>query len=140
MKIVYPSISFPVIALLLIVIAACSPETKTEDEQIQVEVEEEDSQIEHNSGVITIKGVYAGKNIYVQNPFAASVDEFCVYDVKINEDVSTKLWGKSSAFEVDFKKLGIHLGDSIFVQILHHTCCTPKILNPEALDRTITTE
>lgn len=84
------------------------------------------------AGVIVLEGNYQGKNLYVQNPFAGSGVGFCVFEVTVNDQVTTDEIN-SSAFEIDFKNFQLKLGDKIEVKIKHKDDCKPKILNPEVL-------
>lgn len=84
------------------------------------------------TGVIILEGNYQGKNLYVQNPFAGSGVGFCVFEVLVNEQVSTDEIN-SSAFEVDLKNYQLKLGDKVVVKIKHKDDCKPKVLNPEVL-------
>jgi hypothetical protein len=85
-----------------------------------------------NAGVIVLEGNYQGKNLYVQNPFASSGVGFCAYEVTVNGQVTTDEVN-SSAFEIDFKNLGLKIGAPVVVKIEHKDDCTPKVLNPEVL-------
>lgn len=82
--------------------------------------------------VIVLEGNYQGKNLYVQNPFAGSGVGFCVFEVRVNDNVTTDEI-QSSAFEIDFKNFQLKLGDAIQVKIMHKSDCKPKVLNPEVL-------
>jgi hypothetical protein len=84
------------------------------------------------AGVIVLEGNYQGKNLYVQNPFASSGVGFCAKEVTVNGQVTTDEVN-SSAFEIDFKNLGLKVGDKVVVKIEHSDDCTPKVLNPEVL-------
>lgn len=79
-----------------------------------------------------IEGKYQGKNIYVINSIAESGVGFCVYEVRVNGDVSTDEVN-STAFEIDLGIYGFKLGDPVTVEIKHKDGCTPRILNPNAL-------
>lgn len=92
-----------------------------------------DEKATSTNGQIVLEGHYYGKNVYVQNPMRSSGEGFCVYDVVINGSVSTKLWGESSAFEINLAKYGLQVGDPVVIVIEHHTDCLPKVLNPSAL-------
>ncbi len=85
-----------------------------------------------SNGVIILEGNYQGKNLYVQNSFAASGVGFCVQEVKVNGNVTTDEI-TSSAFEIDFRNLQLKMGDRVEVRITHKDDCKPKILNPEVL-------
>jgi hypothetical protein len=84
------------------------------------------------ASVIVLEGNYQGKNLYVQNPFTGSGVGFCVYEVRVNDQVTTDEIA-SSAFEVDFKNFQLKIGDKVEVKIMHKEDCKPKVLNPEAL-------
>lgn len=84
------------------------------------------------TNVIVLEGNYQGKNLYVQNPFAGSGVGFCVFEVRVNDQVTTDEIN-SSAFEIDFKNFQLKLGDKIEVKIMHKDDCKPKVLNPEVL-------
>ena len=83
-------------------------------------------------GIIVLEGNYQGKNLYVQNPFAGTGVGFCVFEVTVNDQVTTDEIN-SSAFEIDFKNFQLKLGDRVEVKIKHKDDCKPKVLNPEVL-------
>ncbi|HSH66947.1 MAG TPA: hypothetical protein VLB84_14430 [Bacteroidia bacterium] len=85
-----------------------------------------------STGVIVLEGNYQGKNLYVQNSFAASGVGFCVQEVRVNGNVTTDEI-TSSAFEIDFRNLQLKMGDKVEVRITHKDDCKPKVLNPEVL-------
>lgn len=82
--------------------------------------------------VILVEGNYQGKNLYVQNPFASNGIGFCVYEVRVNDQVSADEIA-SSAFEIDLRNFGLKVGDKVEVKIFHKADCKPKVLNPEVL-------
>lgn len=84
------------------------------------------------AGIIVLEGNYQGKNLYVQNPFAGSGVGFCVYEVTVNNQVTTDEIN-SSAFEIDFKNFQLKLGDKVEIKIKHKDDCLPKVLNPQVL-------
>jgi hypothetical protein len=84
------------------------------------------------AGTIILEGNYQGKNLYVQNPFAGSGVGFCVYEVRVNGDVTTDEIN-SSAFEIDFTNFQFEIGQPVTVEIKHKDDCRPKVLNPEVL-------
>jgi hypothetical protein len=86
---------------------------------------------------VVLEGNYQGKNIYVQNPFKEDGVGFCTNKVTINGDVTSDEIN-SSAFEIDFTKFKLKLGDPVTVVIEHSAECTPKVLNPEVLKPTST--
>lgn len=82
--------------------------------------------------VIKLEGNYQGKNIFVQNPFAASGVGFCTFEVTINGEKTTDEIN-SSAYEIDFENFNLELGAKVAVEIKHKDDCRPKVLNPEVL-------
>lgn len=84
------------------------------------------------SQAITLNGIYQGKNLLVMNPFASSGVGFCVYEVRVNSQVTTDEIN-SSAFEIDLSLFQLKIGDPINVVIKHKENCVPKVLNPEVL-------
>ena len=85
-----------------------------------------------SANVITLSGNYQGKNLYVQNPFAADNVHFCVYEVRVNGNVTSDETA-ASAFEIDLAVYRFQTGDAVDVEIFHRDGCLPKILNAEAL-------
>jgi hypothetical protein len=84
------------------------------------------------AGTIVLDGNYQGKNIFVQNPFSEAGVGFCVYQVTVNDKVSTDEIN-SSAFEIDLSNFNLKVGDKVTIKIMHKDGCTPKVLNPEVL-------
>ena len=82
------------------------------------------------AGILTISGVYQGKNLYVQNPFAANMRDYCTNEVFVN-DVKKDYNVASSAFEIDLAFMKV--GDPVTVKITHKDDCKPKILNPQVI-------
>jgi len=84
------------------------------------------------AGTIVLDGNYQGKNIFVQNPFSEAGVGFCVFQVTVNDKISTDEIN-SSAFEVDLSVYNLKVGDKVTIKIMHKDGCTPKVLNPEVL-------
>lgn len=84
------------------------------------------------SANLVLEGNYQGKNLYVQNPFAAGNIGFCTIRVMVNDNVTTDEVN-SSAFEIDLSLFKLNVGDAIVVKIEHKEGCVPKVLNPEVL-------
>lgn len=82
--------------------------------------------------MILLEGTYQGKNVYVQNPFASNGVGFCVYEVRVNDKITTDEIG-SSAFEIDLRVYQLKNGDPVSIKIFHKDDCKPKVLNPEVL-------
>lgn len=81
---------------------------------------------------IVVSGVYQGSDLYVQNPFMSEGVSFCVFEVRVNGDVTSDEVN-SSAFVVDLDIMGLKVGDAVEVIISHKPGCQPRILNPEVL-------
>ncbi len=81
---------------------------------------------------ISLSGIYQGENLVVNNPLASTGVGYCVYEVLVNDQLSTDEI-QSSSFEIDFASYGIHLGDKISVIIKHKNNCKPKIVNKQVL-------
>ena len=84
------------------------------------------------SAAISVEGAYQGKNLYVQNPMDDEGFGYCATKVTVNGDVmpgGTNL----RAFEIDFSRFNIEIGEPVFIVIEHHDGCRPKIMNPEVL-------
>ena len=76
---------------------------------------------------IELSGNYQGKNLYIQNPFSGTGVDFCVTKVLVNgKETADDI--KSSAFEINLKKLDFKPGDSVFIQIFHKKDCKPKVM------------
>ncbi len=87
---------------------------------------------------LVLEGHYQGKNIFVQNPFNGDGGVgFCTEKVTVNDKVTSDEIS-SSAYEIDFTKHGLKMGDPVTVVIEHGSECTPKVLNKEVLKPTST--
>ncbi len=84
------------------------------------------------SQVLVLDGNYQGRDIYVQNPFSSSGVGFCVYEVRVNNEVTTDEVN-SSAFAIDFNMLNLKIGDPLNIEIIHKEGCDPIVINPEVL-------
>ncbi len=85
------------------------------------------------AGTIVLEGRYQLRNIYVINSASPDGVGYCVYEVTMNGLVTTDEIN-SQAFEVDLSIYNLKLGDPVTVNIRHKDGCTPKILNPGALE------
>ena len=81
---------------------------------------------------IKVEGIYQGENLFVMNPFASTGVGFCVYEVRVNGEITMDEIN-SSAFEIDLSVFGFKIGDKVSVLIKHKEGCMPKVLNPEVL-------
>jgi hypothetical protein len=79
---------------------------------------------------LVLHGVYQGKDIYVQNPYSKQEKEFCTLSVFVNdrEVISNPT---SSAYRISFSHLAI--GDIVVIKIHYREGCTPRIVNPAAI-------
>lgn len=84
------------------------------------------------AGTIVLEGNYQGKNLFVQNPFSEAGVGFCVFQVTVNDKITTDEIN-SSAFEIDLSYFKLKVGDPVIVKINHKDGCMPKVLNPEVL-------
>ncbi|MFN7015132.1 MAG: hypothetical protein ACK4ON_12770 [Bacteroidia bacterium] len=85
-----------------------------------------------SNSALVIEGKYQNKNLYVQNAFASSGVGFCVFEVRVNGEVTTDEVN-SSAFEIDLAQRNLKPGDNVSITIKHKDGCVPKVLNPDAL-------
>ena len=81
---------------------------------------------------IALEGHYQGRDIYVQNPFSPTGVGFCVYEVRVNNEISSDEIN-SSAFVIDLGLYNLKLGDPITTVIKHKADCDPIVINPEVL-------
>lgn len=85
-----------------------------------------------DAAVIVVEGEYQLRNIFVLNGKSGSGVGFCTYEVTVNGQVTSDELN-SEAFEIDLSIYGFELGDEIVVKIKHKDDCTPKVINPGAL-------
>ena len=85
------------------------------------------------AGTKILEGKYQNKNIYVVNSLANSGVGFCVYEVRVNGEVTSDETN-SSAFEIDLTIYGFVVGDDVTVAIKYKEDCEPRVLNPGALE------
>lgn len=85
------------------------------------------------AGTIVMEGKYQQKNVYVVNSVAEAGVGFCVYEVRVNGEVTSDEIN-SNAFEIDLSIYGFKLGDPVTITIKYKDGCEPRILNPGALE------
>lgn len=85
------------------------------------------------AGTTILEGKYQNKNIFVINSLSSTGVGFCVYEVRVNGQVSTDETN-SSAFEVDLSVYGFVVGDDVSIAIKYKEDCEPRVLNPGALE------
>jgi len=79
-----------------------------------------------------LNGIYQGENLYVMNPFAVSSEGYCITEVKVNGQL-TKDEINASAFEIDLSQFHLRKGAPLSIEIKHKKGCSPKIVNPTAI-------
>lgn len=82
------------------------------------------------AGVLTEKGIYQGKNLFVQNPMLSTAEDFCTKKVVVN-GVEVITAPRSSAYEIDLSH--IKLKSAVIIEIHYSEGCIPKILNLNAI-------
>ncbi len=75
--------------------------------------------------VLHFDGVLHKDVLYFQNPEIEN-HQFCVDSIQVNG--KTIPFENASAFEVNFKKAGFNVGDSIHFTLYHQLECRPKLL------------
>jgi hypothetical protein len=82
---------------------------------------------------IVMEGRYQQRNIFVINATSSDGVGFCVYEVTVNGLITSDEIN-SQAFEIDLSIYGLKSGDPVTVVIKHKDGCTPRLLNPGALE------
>ena len=82
------------------------------------------------AGVFVYEGVYQGRDLYVKNPFASDGVGFCVFEVKVNGEVTTDEVN-SSAFAIDLSLFDFNMGDPVEIVIRTKEDCEPRVINPK---------
>jgi hypothetical protein len=85
------------------------------------------------AGSIVLEGRYQQRNLFVINATSTDGVGFCVYEVTVNGLVTSDEIN-SQAFEIDLGIYGLKTGDPLTIVIKHKDGCTPKVLNPGALE------
>lgn len=81
---------------------------------------------------LVLEGVYQKQNIYVNNCSGSDGVGFSVSEVRVNGELSADQV-ESSAFEISLDQLSLVEGQKVVIQIIYSGECTPKVLNPGAL-------
>lgn len=79
---------------------------------------------------LILKGVYRGKDVFIQNPYNSQKKSFCVQSIALNGKTVISS-PNSSALSVDLSKFS--LNDSVSLIVFHYAECSPKVLNPRVL-------
>lgn len=85
------------------------------------------------AGSIVLEGRYQQRSLFIINPNSPSGVGFCVYEVLVNGMVTSDEVN-SPAFEIDLTIYGLKVGDPVTIVIKHRDGCTPKVINPGALE------
>lgn len=85
------------------------------------------------AGNIMLEGRYQQRNIFVINAASPDGIGYCIYEVLVN-GLTTTDEINTQAFEIDLTIYGLKSGDPVNILIKHKDGCTPKILNPGALE------
>lgn len=86
-----------------------------------------------HAGSIVLEGRYQQRNLFVINSVSPDGVGFCTYEVTVNGLVSSDEIN-SQAYEIDLSIYSFKLGDPLTIVIKHKDGCTPKVLNPGALE------
>ncbi|MFM7310309.1 MAG: hypothetical protein ACKOZY_06855 [Flavobacteriales bacterium] len=87
--------------------------------------------------VITVNGVYQGKDVYVTNPTTSSGVGFCIFEVLVNNQPSKDEVNPSS-FAVDLRVWGFKKGDPVQLVFRCKEKCDVRLVNPESFYPTST--
>ena len=79
---------------------------------------------------LVLTGVYNGKNLYVQNPIAPNLKDYCTQEVYVNGELVFQN-PRSSAFTINLAHLSTK--DPVEIKILYSEGCMPKIINPQVV-------
>lgn len=82
--------------------------------------------------VYVFTGTYQGKDLYVKNPFAPDGVGFCVFEVRVNGEITSDEVN-SSAFAIDLSLFDLQLGAPVEVIIRTKDSCEPRVINPDAI-------
>ncbi len=81
---------------------------------------------------MVLTGIYQGKDLYIINPMLDIGEEYCAYEVLVNDEPFNDVIN-SSAFRITLEYVGLQFGEEYVVKIKHHEDCAPKLVNPEVL-------
>ncbi len=84
------------------------------------------------AGVITLTGKCKGVPVFIQNPYDASSNEFCIVSVYVNKEQKVHN-PNTSAVEVSLEDYMI--GDVVELKIVYRRNCKPTLVNPHALQK-----
>lgn len=82
--------------------------------------------------VISLEGVYQGKNIFVRNAYGPGGIGYCVNEILVNGEISADKIN-SDIFEINLEHFKLKTGDKVKVDIKYYTGSTPVLINPGAL-------
>lgn len=87
---------------------------------------------EAQAGLLTLNGVYNGKNLFVENSFLKGKNQNCVTNVYVN-DKHIIDHPKESVVEINLSSFSY--GQKIEVRIYHRKSCQPILMNPNAIKK-----
>lgn len=87
------------------------------------------------AGTIMIEGRYQQRNLFIINAASSDGIGYCIYEVLVNGLITTDEIN-TQAFEIDLTIFGLKTGDPVNILIKHKDGCTPRVLNPGALEPT----
>jgi hypothetical protein len=79
---------------------------------------------------LVLTGVYNGKNLYVQNPIATNLKDYCTQEVYVNGELVFQN-PRSSAYTINLTHLSTKA--PVEVRIRYTEGCMPKIINPQVV-------
>lgn len=85
-----------------------------------------------SADVYVFTGTYQGKDLYVKNPFSPDGVGFCVFEVRVNGEITSDEVN-SSAFAIDLSLFDLELGAPVEVIIRSKDSCEPRVINPDAI-------
>ncbi len=85
-----------------------------------------------NVNLTSYSGVYKGKPLFIQNPYSASMDSYCIRKIIINKKKANINYDVS-ALILDFRGVEKYSPISIHIEYSDSTCI-PFLLNPEAIN------
>ena len=85
-----------------------------------------------SAGLLRIKGVYNGKNLFIENKFSGDKSHHCITNIYVN-DKHLLDHPPESVAEVNLSVF--ELNQELDIRIYHLDNCKPVILNPKSIER-----
>ena len=84
------------------------------------------------SSVITIEGVYQGKNVFIKNPVIDhESDQYGIIEAEVNGEKIENI--HSGVFEIDLSHKNLKYNARLEILLRCRDGCKPKLLNPESV-------